>query len=132
MKNKFRAWNKEAKRWATTEELSWLLEVCIVDWLPQIHIDGWTQYDVMQSSWYITDKWVEVFVWDITKIKGYLKDIFYELIESWPALYRKLRQEKIMFWLEEFRDVEKNIVWNIYENPELVNEEPDRDNHPLA
>lgn len=126
MKNKFRAWNKEEKRWATHKELYWMIEIYIIDWLPQIHIDGWNQYDVMQSSWYITKKWVEVFVWDITKIKEDWEDIFYELIKNWPNLYRKLRQEKIIFWNEEFYDIEKNIIWNIYENPELVNEEPNR------
>ena len=126
MKNKFRAWNKEEKRWATPKELYWMIEIYIIDWLPQIHIDGWNQYDVMQSSWHITKKWVEVFVWDITKIKEDWEDIFYELIKNWPNLYRKLRQEKIIFWNEEFYDIEKNIIWNIYENPELVNKEPNR------
>ena len=79
----------------------------------------WIDCDIMPSTWLVDKNWKEIYKWDI-------------LQSTRPAAmkYKVIRDDELAWFLfeDEFEDCfhpnkvwELIIIWNIYENPELIN-----------
>lgn len=110
---KFRAWTgKKIISWGILRNLKTVMLSLILEW-------GHRDYIPMQFTWLLDKNGREIYRWDI-------------LQSTRPAAmkYKVIRDDELAWFLfeDEFEDCfhpnkvwELIIIWNIYENPELIN-----------
>lgn len=133
---KFRAWNWDVmSRSFDFWDLSY-------EWFPNICLDD-TEEEIMphivfmQYTWLKDKNWVEIYEGDILKIyyrttvinsfwkvsKWDIKELIANVVfEPWMVLLENNNKWKIVWWhLVTFMNKnEVEVIWNIYENPELL------------
>ncbi|WP_275543732.1 YopX family protein [Streptococcus sp. Marseille-P8640] len=131
MKPKFRAWDKERNEMnykvmvgnCDTDDENW---TCPIIWIEErqdwLHFDDYDS--IMQSTGLLDKNGKEVFIGDIIKCtRGCLHEVYIEkeyggtYFGGMPAVYLKGLREGYA-WTEY-----EEIVGNIYENPELLEEQ---------
>ncbi|WP_138335747.1 MULTISPECIES: YopX family protein [Streptococcus] len=131
MKPKFRAWDKERNEMnykvmvgnCDTDDENW---TCPIIWIEErqdwLHFDDYDS--IMQSTGLLDKNGKEVFIGDIIKCtRGCLHEVYIEkeyggtYFGGMPAVYLKGLREGYA-WTEH-----EEIVGNIYENPELLEEQ---------
>nr|DAO19548.1 MAG TPA: YopX protein [Caudoviricetes sp.] len=114
---KYRAWNTETKEievFETYEEISELFLALSAD-------DGF--YSIMQSTGLFDKHGKEIFEGDIVKMAKdvYSEPTYYEIVRHRGGAYRlESNQHGCELWL---RHTNCEVIGNIYENPELLEEE---------
>ena len=114
---KYRAWNTETKEievFETYEEISELFLALSAD-------DGF--YSIMQSTGLFDKHGKEIFEGDIVKMAKdvYSEPAYYEIVRHRGGAYRlESNQHGCELWL---RHTNCEVIGNIYENPELLEEE---------
>jgi uncharacterized phage protein (TIGR01671 family) len=111
---KFRAWSKQ-------EWNNWWCNY----WSQSDIIKAVWRNDVaiMQYTWLKDKNWKEIYEGDIVKYKAFTEDR--KLKEMVKSVFFDVDFGCFMLWTEECMrnlatDDDKEIIWNIYENPELL------------
>lgn len=130
---KFRAWNLKDFDY-----------IDISDWISEYESRVLQENPVTQFTWLLDKNWKQIFEWDIIKVsiwtkanpKFFNKEISYFeeygiYAMKWQENWRK-QDETIPFWkswssttyspylLTKYWTSKLEIIWNIYENPELI------------
>lgn len=127
---KFRAWNRKYKEMFYWDELLCKKEMSCIEWANKTihhryvslfqHIltsNMWDGYELMQSTWLRDKNGRDIYEWDI------VANLFYEGKKS---LVIERENEywgfNISYFLQEcvINKDTREVVWNIYENPELL------------
>lgn len=120
---KFRAWLKNDKEIIDVDEIHWFHEG--IDFIGDgiTFSRGADEIELMQSTGLVDKEGTEVFEGDILKSNKYITRVFYEK----GAYCVKFRQTpnttvtmNVISFIEKYKT---KIVGNIYENPELLEDE---------
>ncbi len=114
---KFRAWSEETGKMYSRENIQ---EVRNLQKLMSLKF-----VKTMQYTWLKDKNWKEIYEWDIVLFEEYNK----------TALVVYERAKYVLQWLDKdrpahipsttelsYREFETNVIWNIYQNPELQSE----------
>ena len=119
---KFRAWNKETKKIIDLKKITPLaLDIRMTsDWLFIPFIEDMI---LMQYTWLKDKNWKEIFEWDIIEYWSYtdIKEKEYIYYNRWRAWFCRTKWE--LYWYSDLNSSISSshiIIWNIYENPELL------------
>ena len=128
---KFRVYNKHTKKMYEVEWLSFRHNLLIVsaneDWERQQKL---SDFELMQYSWLKDQDGKEIFEWDIVVTtvrhgsvrKGEIMVIVWDDTElCFIAQYIQFLNKKWYYPLRVTSNKKFRIIWNIYENPELLN-----------
>lgn len=118
---KFRAWDKENKQWVYPYYPELAIEnwQYLARWLPS-HND---KIEVMQFTWLLDKNWKEIYFWDIVRNRRTMTYViqWYDranCIAFWSTDYDKT-PASFPIYNDDMEYTE--VIWNIYENPELLN-----------
>lgn len=106
---KFRAFNEDTKKMELLN--NWFIK----DWI----LDIWTP--IMQFTWLLDKNGKEIFEGDIVRLDHFTSDHSETIVlpivfrDSWFVAYEQ------WMWGEKFYPMFTEVIWNIYENPELLN-----------
>lgn len=122
---KFRAWNKEEKimcydnednsasyrDWVVASKV-WLINNTLKDW-------EYSSYERMQYTWMYLSENQKIYEWDLIKCveNNQIREVYFNDIELQYKIYNSSN-----IHLPLYNTPVEEIVWNIYENPELIPE----------
>lgn len=127
---KFRAWDNESKYMITSNNSIGTIVKRQIEWWYNL-MQNWNlwsndmklwRYELMQYTGLKDKNWKEIYEWDILKIWKSSKDYY---VVFWHdrycsfAIKSKLDIYSLFFW-EALEAEDCEVIWNIYENPELL------------
>ena len=111
---KFRAWHNQAKNMSGSHTALHIIMDRNIK-MPDTHNQ---LYIIMQFTWLYDNAGKEIYEWDILAEWSNAVICFYEW--KFTARHDGGDGEEIE---EDLRNFSKTVIWNIYENPELLNQE---------
>lgn len=110
---KYRAWNRRTNKMESSLEIR-------MHTLNDLMYDDWNVY--MQYIWLKDKDWVEIYEGDILKDTNWkLEAVSFGIYYDWGSYYdNKASFIKISYDLDNCIKDDDIIIWNIYENPNLI------------
>ena len=121
---KFRAWDEEENK---MYEWGDLLDLWMCFWEIQDMVFWQVTYKLMQLTWVLDKNWKKIYEWDVLIITlnadGWSAPKNWKIITGveWDRLCYMCWEEKSLYNYSTMSGVTIEIIWNIYENPELLN-----------
>lgn len=114
-KYKFRAWNKDSKNFLIWDFSIWM-ESSQFRWK---YGEIFENVEIMQFTWMKDKNWKEIYENDILLWKDWKdREIFHIIWDN--KLYCYMTLNKYWNWDMEDHPEELEIIWNIYENPDMI------------
>ena len=123
----FKAWDKGKKEWIHEEPCHLIGEnILMGGWLDTISIERLNEVVIMQSTGLTDKNGKEIFESDIVQTVADCGARLSVFIVEWheaTASFRKAREDGTYHMLDWLSEKEKEIIGNIYENPELLEQQ---------
>lgn len=120
---KYKIWSEIDKKFLENPHYinsNWIIFFSPCKW-PVINYENQEKYKILQYTWLTDKNWKEIFEGDLVKTQinnlWLTKELSEVYFDMWQFLLKR-KDSKMPFTV--YQESELEIIWNIYENPNLL------------